>query len=201
MTFSFTTTQPAANNNPSTDQPDMLTNNVSTNGILAVDHISFNTANGGNHLQTHLPFFTNPTVVNGQNTEGSIIYGAAGTANTAKAQAFFKDANSTYILSALRAFGNFTFTVAGLVITRNTDYNISTITVSGTNPYTFTITLNPNVTTGNNVIVFVYAQSNTVSATISTPSTYTFAANVLSITISIGSGIIFSNINFEILQV
>lgn len=51
MTFSFNTNIPAAPNNPSVDQPDMLTNNQSTNNLLAVDHISFNTAGGGQHKQ------------------------------------------------------------------------------------------------------------------------------------------------------
>lgn len=51
MTFSFNTGIPATNNNPSVDQPDMQINNVSTDAILAVDHISFNTANGGQHKQ------------------------------------------------------------------------------------------------------------------------------------------------------
>lgn len=51
MTFSFNTNIPAAPNDPSVDQPDMLTNNQSTNLLLAVDHISFNTAGGGQHKQ------------------------------------------------------------------------------------------------------------------------------------------------------
>lgn len=49
--FTFYSTIPAANNNPSQDQPKMLQNNDSTNQILAVDHVSFNTDNGGTHKQ------------------------------------------------------------------------------------------------------------------------------------------------------
>lgn len=55
MTFTFNSLIPAANNNPSADQPDMLTNNVSTRGIIAVDHFGFDVANGGRHLQVQLP--------------------------------------------------------------------------------------------------------------------------------------------------
>lgn len=47
--FQFDATVPATNDNPSADQPDMLVNNQSTNGILGVDHITFNLNNGGQH--------------------------------------------------------------------------------------------------------------------------------------------------------
>jgi len=106
MSFTFNTAIPAAANNPSVDQPDMLTNNQSTDSILAVDHISFNTANGGNHLQVHMPFFRSPTVVNGTSTQGSVVYPAAGTADTARAQCFFKNDNGiAYQINATKAWG------------------------------------------------------------------------------------------------
>jgi hypothetical protein len=47
--YSFDSAVPAANDNPSTDQPDMLTNNQSTLGIIGTDHITFNLNNGGQH--------------------------------------------------------------------------------------------------------------------------------------------------------
>lgn len=47
--FQFDTTVPATNDNPSADQPDMLVNNQSINGILGVDHVTFNLNNGGQH--------------------------------------------------------------------------------------------------------------------------------------------------------
>jgi len=47
--FQYDTTVPATNDNPSADQPDMLVNTQSTNGILGVDHITFNLNNGGQH--------------------------------------------------------------------------------------------------------------------------------------------------------
>lgn len=52
--FPFDTTIPAANNDPSADQPIMLQNNISTAGIIAVDHIGFGVANGGTHKQVTL---------------------------------------------------------------------------------------------------------------------------------------------------
>ena len=56
--FSFNTAIPANPNNPSNDQPDMLQNNVATDGILAVNHISFNALNGGQH--TRIDFNVDP---------------------------------------------------------------------------------------------------------------------------------------------
>lgn len=50
-TFSYNTGVPAANNNPSVDQPDMQTNTASINSLLAIDHVPFNTAGGGRHNQ------------------------------------------------------------------------------------------------------------------------------------------------------
>jgi hypothetical protein len=94
MTFIFNPAIPAANNNPSVDQPDMLGNNVATDGIIAVDHIGFNLVNGGNHIQVHLPQYTAPVIVNGSGTEGSAIYSAAGVADTAHAQCYFKTAQN-----------------------------------------------------------------------------------------------------------
>jgi hypothetical protein len=49
--YVFDTGVPAANDNPSEDQPDMLTNNMSTNGLIGTDHITFNIDNGGQHKQ------------------------------------------------------------------------------------------------------------------------------------------------------
>lgn len=46
---------PLATNNPSVDQPNMKINTNAIDTILAVDHISFNTTNGGQHEQVTLP--------------------------------------------------------------------------------------------------------------------------------------------------
>lgn len=51
MTFAFTSTIPAANNDPADDQPLMLQNNASTAALIAIDHVGFNVANGGMHKQ------------------------------------------------------------------------------------------------------------------------------------------------------
>lgn len=45
---------PVSSHDPSDDQTLMLTNTVSINAILGVDHIPFNTDNGGRHLKAQL---------------------------------------------------------------------------------------------------------------------------------------------------
>lgn len=48
--FTFYSTIPAANDNPSVDQPLMLGNNSSVNGWVAQDHYGFNTSGGTNNF-------------------------------------------------------------------------------------------------------------------------------------------------------
>lgn len=48
--YAFNTAIPAADNDPSDDQPDMKNNNISLNSLFGVDHYSFNDTNGGYHL-------------------------------------------------------------------------------------------------------------------------------------------------------
>lgn len=47
--YTFDPNIPAANNNPSDDQPDMLVNNASINDALAQDHVAFNANFTGIH--------------------------------------------------------------------------------------------------------------------------------------------------------
>lgn len=54
-TYTYTTGIPNGPNNPSTDQPNMKTNNDSNNSIWAEDHYGFNVANGGTHKQVRMP--------------------------------------------------------------------------------------------------------------------------------------------------
>jgi hypothetical protein len=58
MTISYTLNRPAANNNPSTDQPDMENNNDNVAAIIAVDHCGFNVSSpeiSGQHLKVTFP--------------------------------------------------------------------------------------------------------------------------------------------------
>lgn len=52
--FDYTTNIPFANNPPSVDQPNMEINTNSIDGIIAVDHVGFNSNNGGYHTDIHM---------------------------------------------------------------------------------------------------------------------------------------------------
>jgi hypothetical protein len=56
MTYPYDYNQgiPAANNNPSADQPNMLENTNSIYGLIGVDHINFGMTNAGAHKWTEL---------------------------------------------------------------------------------------------------------------------------------------------------
>ena len=53
MNLDYNTGIPAANDNPSDDQPDMLTNTNSINSWVAIDHHGFNDNLGGYHTNIH----------------------------------------------------------------------------------------------------------------------------------------------------
>lgn len=89
--WTFNSGIPAAANDPSVDQPDMLNNNASTLGIIGTDHVTFNTqgpigpphGSGGQHLQVSFNGNNVPTVptvvptlfVNNQDGAGNALPG------------------------------------------------------------------------------------------------------------------------------
>jgi len=54
VNVTYTNDIPLATNNPSQDQPDMKINTNAVDTILNVDHVSFNTNDGGTHKQCQL---------------------------------------------------------------------------------------------------------------------------------------------------
>jgi hypothetical protein len=52
--YAYNNGVPDGPNNPSVDQPDMLINTQSIENILAEDHVSFNSNNGGLHKQSRI---------------------------------------------------------------------------------------------------------------------------------------------------
>ena len=141
--FTFTPTAPATNMSPASSQPLMQQNFASTNGLLGVDHVTFNNMTGGEHTQVTLTApIANPTVTG----DTSRTTPQAGSANTFP-QLFFSSNNGTVPLSMVKAFGVFSNQVSPSL---TNSYNVLSITGS---PPTFTITLNANTTTTDNVAV------------------------------------------------
>jgi hypothetical protein len=155
MTFSYNNAVPATNNNPSDDQPDMLINTESIEDILAVDHISFNTAGGGQHLQSR--YNATPTYIaapGAQSGNNSIAYTQAGTASTA-AQYLFKNSNVAVQLSAIRAWATCDSTGAFLGSQR---VNVTSVSLFSTGVYN--VVLATNAVSSNQFAVLIAASSN-----------------------------------------
>lgn len=193
-TFSFNTGIPAANNNPSADQPIMQTNNASTKSILAVDHVTFGTApatvgsSDGQHLQV---------TFNGKNAAGaqvdplSALYTGSGTAST-NADLFFRNASGIFRPNMIKAAGVFTTVAVTGAVALDMGVNISSISYnSGTQAVT--VNLTAGAVNGTTVIVFINGGSGP------TPG-WTFAANTLTLAIvtPASSG---RKMSFAILQV
>jgi hypothetical protein len=77
--FPYDNSVPAANDDPSDDQPVMLSNVEQSELIWDVDHVGFNADNGGTHLQTTFSSKNTPGV---QTDPQSVLYTASGTASS-----------------------------------------------------------------------------------------------------------------------
>lgn len=98
--YSFYPAIPAANNNPSNDQPLMQTSNQSVNDLISEDHVTFNVSNGGLHKQIRFnannvpadaPTF--PTLFTNTSGGSSQLFFYTGTASQGKNQ--YVPTNST----------------------------------------------------------------------------------------------------------
>lgn len=186
-TFSYNDNIPNGPHNPTVDQPDMLINTQSIDGILAIDHVSFNASNGGTHLQAT---FSSKNTPSAQTDPQSVLYTGNGAASTV-AELFYRNQSGTLLISAVKAFGTFT-TISGTGnVAISNAYNVTTpIVVASSGIYP--VILTSNVTTGNNVTVFV------MSATTSgTQPTYSFSTGTLTINMG-GAG---REIHFVVLQI
>lgn len=147
MSFTFSNDIPAANNNPSDDQPDMLQNNISTNNILNVDHVSFNNNAGGKHKQ--ITFNTqNPPAGAPTDPEAIAFTDRVAQNQSTKSQLYYRNEDIIYQLNPIRAMC--TFTVTGAIAAFDSEWNMNTI---AGNRSSITIDLDTNAVTGNEIIV------------------------------------------------
>ena len=186
-TFPFYPNIPDGPNNPSFDQPNMKINNQSDYSIWNVDHLTYDQIGSGgvgtSAGQHKFVTFNNVATPAAVIDPLSIAYTQIGSA-ISTAELFFKNANATFLISAIKAFG--VFAAAGGVLQNS--YNV--VSVTGNNPWT--ITLDANVVTGNNIIAFFQASANA-----SLPLKWTFANPVITLSSNIG---VTGNISFVVLQ-
>lgn len=151
MSFTFYTDIPGANNNPSVDQPKMLTNNVTVESALNVDHITFNDADCGKHKQVT---FISENAAGAQIDPASTLYTGAGSAST-NAQLFYRNEDRIFMASPIRAFCTFsTVNVDTDPVTIANGFNISNIAATDSGA-TLTITLETGAVTGDDVLVYI----------------------------------------------
>jgi hypothetical protein len=182
----YNTGVPATNDNPSNDQPSMLTNTQSSAAIWDIDHYGFQDPNGGIHQQTTFPGFASPATP--VDNAASVAYPAAGIADTTHAQYYFETNQNSFLLSGLRGFINFTSSITPVPptypfgqVTINNQYNVASVAIK-TAPNVIKITFESNIVaagTGSHAPVVLLFSSG-----IST-LTYTFnqSSSLLTITL------------------
>lgn len=148
MSFTYLRDIPDGPNNPSNDQPNMKINTNSTDDILAVDHVSFNTANGGTHKQST---YVNKFPPGAQVDPVSILYTNSGSASPF-AEVFYRNQNGILLLSCVKAFGN--VSSAGAI--QNAFNMTSALFATGK----YDITLTANAVSSANVTILLTVDDN-----------------------------------------
>ncbi len=184
MGFSYNTGVPAANNNPSQDQPDMLTNTQSIASIIAIDHVGFGLADGGKHIHsTYTQLSSKPTI---SGTDTSVYAKLTGSLS----QLYFEDQNGVeHQLTgpASIAANGYTTTINGLIIqwgtasTPNGNTAISFPLVFPNNAFSVVIT--PQLTTSNvnDTDVYIRSAITTSGFTVRNPTGVTWTLNWMAI--------------------
>lgn len=159
MSFTYTLNIPFSSNNPSTDQPNMLANTNSISNLISVDHVGFNTATGGQHLQVTFPAENTPATPAGI---VGVLYTQAGVAAVSQPQLMFVNSNATFPVSLTKAYATFTGATGTIVSSQS----IGVASVSAPVAGVFTVTLNANVVTGTSYSVYVTATGGLSSPTV-----------------------------------
>lgn len=197
--FTWNDLVPFSTNNPSDDQPKMLTNTQSTKLILNQDHFTFesSTAAGdvdGWHRRVYIPVFTDP-VPTVPFVQSSAIYTGAGSSSgdvDRPLLSFINDRGS-FALSGIRAMGTFIGTNVVGPVTMDNSFNVDSAELTIALPSrTYVITLKSDVVIGTNAAVIASSQSGFVNA-------YMSAANTVTLNTSPGVGL--PKISFTVLQV
>jgi hypothetical protein len=132
--FTFTNTIPASTHAPSQDQPLMLQNNQSTQGIIGIDHVGFNTATtGGYHNKSSYVIQSgDPAAVPGGVGAGAdIVYSKLST-NSTDELFVRKQGGVIQELTIIKAWCVFNLGGA-FPITPIDGYNVTSITNPGPN--------------------------------------------------------------------
>ena len=180
MTFAtYNTNIPAANDNPSTDQPLMEVNTNSIAALIGIDHIGFNLPNGGTHNLVQLK---EQPILPGLKQNGfETFYSKVATTTAITQGELFFSRGASNIENQLtgpvsKALNGYTFLPYGLLLQwgQATFTGVPTGLVSGNWPTAFSAPPYSVVAIGINSASTIYQYGRTVS----TATTYTFHENV-----------------------
>ncbi len=145
MTFSYNNGVPAANNNPSVDQPDMLINAQSIASLVAVDHVGFNATGGGRHNQVtfnanNVPSIPTSPPVLFTNTAAGLpqlfFYSGPDAAHTSSQYVIAANGSTFLLAGIIMKWGSFTLLggqVFGVTFATAFPNNVWNITVQSKN--------------------------------------------------------------------
>lgn len=206
MSFPYNTDIPAANNDPSDDQPLMRQNTNSINSLIAVDHVTFGNATGGQHNKVTFP---NVNAQGAQVDPASVMYTEAG-AESLYSQVKYRNQGSAFPLNIVKAYGVYRFTNGSpgtIAAIGSQNFNITgvptasnTATASRTMNFTIDIASAGIPAANNNVGVLVCVQNSLPTRQFT--YTYNFSTPTLNIHIQ-SSGTLPATIDFTfiVLQV
>lgn len=153
-TYSFDPSVPASSHTPAQDQPTMQTNNQSIQDLIGVDHVTFEVANGGTHLQQ--TYYSNQSPLIGAALAiaypGTRPSGYANSTGGSETNTYLVNQLGTLPCSIIKAGGTFATTSTSGAISFQSSFNCSAISSNGSGTYTITLA---GVTTGNNIIVSI----------------------------------------------
>jgi len=173
---------PFATHNPSVDQPNMLKNTNAEITIWDRDHVTFNTNFSGTHKQVT---FSSKNPGAAQVDPASVLFTNTLTSPvpaSAKAELFYTNADATFLVNCVKAFGSFTSSATTPTLINS--FNVVSVTFSSPNQV---VTLAPGAVTGNNVVVLI-----TVGNSGATTVVWTFANPVLNIQVGAGQVVSFA---------
>lgn len=159
-------TIPNVNNDPALDAPIMMSNTANLISYVTVDHVAPGATQNGFHKQVSYNAATVPGTVTdplsvGYTNNAQTMAEATGSAS-AVVQQFYRNFNSIFPVSAIRAFGIFVTTSANGAVIPTNAFNVVSITGSGFPNVTpkYRIIFGTGVLVGNNAVVLVIANSS-----------------------------------------
>jgi hypothetical protein len=158
MSYPIDFTIPAANSNPSNDQPKMQKNFQNINGFLSVDHVAPGSVGDGFHKEVTLYTLNPPASAPAGTT--SVVFSDEGTASTVP-QLYFQNSNSIFQISPIRAFGVIQFLNLTSAPVFLNQFGFSSMTlISVGPPFVFQVNFNPKVVNGIFYAVFINPNGN-----------------------------------------